>query len=153
MTDNTADSTGSAAGFERVPGETVVPATGNGMKSHDQHDTFLVVSGGSGNRDDGPEVHLQIRSSDDAVLAQGWFAADDLLAAIAAASGRVPGETSEQVCDGNARPCLVDATIAAGRSGPGCCDYAPMSDPCPAHDGPGPRQRRRRRVAGHAEPS
>lgn len=62
---------------------TPIPATGNGMKSHDTYDTFLEVSGGSGNRNE-PEVHLLLRSND-GDFAQGWFLIEDVLGAITAA--------------------------------------------------------------------
>lgn len=52
-------------------GETVIEATGNGMKTHDRYDTFLEVTGGSGNRQ-APEVHLLMRSND-GEFSQGWF--------------------------------------------------------------------------------
>lgn len=63
-------------------GTTTLAATGNGMKSHDRYDTFLEVSGGSGNHDDGAEVHLRLRSNDGHNEGQAWFAAADLLAAV-----------------------------------------------------------------------
>ena len=60
--------------------ETLIPATGNPTKSHDTYDTFLCVSGGSGN---GPqrEVHLRMQSND-GEFAQGWFNVSDLRAAL-----------------------------------------------------------------------
>lgn len=66
--------------------ETIIPATGNEEKSHDNYDTFLEVSGGGGNFYPGPEVHLLMRSND-GEFAQGWFPLDAVLAAIEKARG------------------------------------------------------------------
>lgn len=63
---------------------TRIAATGNGMKSHDLHDTFMTISGGSGNRG-GQEVHVLIESNDGEYFAQSWFPLDEVLRAVEAA--------------------------------------------------------------------
>lgn len=63
------------------PETIIIEATGNETESHSNYDTFLEVSGGSGNFYPGPEVHLLMRSND-GEFAQGWFPVDQLLAAI-----------------------------------------------------------------------
>lgn len=60
--------------------DAVIPATGNGMKSHATYDAFLEVSHGWGNSP-APEVHLLMRSND-GDFAQGWFRIDALMEAV-----------------------------------------------------------------------
>lgn len=70
--------------------ETVIGATGNGMKSHDTYDTFMEVTGGEGNLwESEPEVHLLLKSND-GDFAQGWFRVSDLLVAIGRAVEPLP---------------------------------------------------------------
>lgn len=66
---------------DEYPDPIIIEATGNETKSHSNYDTFLEVTGGSGNFYPGPEVHLLMRSND-GEFSQGWFPADQLLAAI-----------------------------------------------------------------------
>jgi hypothetical protein len=62
----------------------VLPATGNGQKSHDTYDTFLQVTGGGGNLDNSVrEVHLCIYNNAGDMFAQSWFKLDDLEATLA----------------------------------------------------------------------
>lgn len=77
--------------FDDTPGDgdevmCTVQATG------DKDRPVLEITGGEGNLDDCPEVHLLLRSTCDCCedFAQGWFRVDELRAAInaAAAVGR-----------------------------------------------------------------
>jgi len=62
---------------------TTIPATGNGTKPSDHYDTFLTVTGGSGNlSDDVAEVHLRIYNNAGDMFAQTWFRLDELMAAL-----------------------------------------------------------------------
>lgn len=65
--------------METAYNEITIAATGNEMKSHDNDDVFLQLSGGSGNGYENGEIHLLIRSNNGA-FCQGWFPYDVLLA-------------------------------------------------------------------------
>jgi hypothetical protein len=56
-----------------------ISSTSNGTKPHDRYDTFLTISGGSGNSSE-PEVHLQMHKVDGSEFAQAWFRVADLWA-------------------------------------------------------------------------
>jgi len=69
-----------SGGHERETEAKIIPATGNGMKSHATYDGFLEVTQGQGNRNE-PEVHLLMRSND-GDFAQGWFLIGEVLSAV-----------------------------------------------------------------------
>lgn len=74
----------SQADWNAMERKAVLPATGNGSKSHDTYDTFLQVTGGGGNLDNSvQEVHLCIYNKAGDMFAQSWFKLNDLEATLA----------------------------------------------------------------------